>query len=436
MLMARLRGLEKGMESNYQPSLLRLELKLKRELDEVLEQEESLWYQKSRSDWIEMGDRNTSTAFCYESWLGRENRLASDCLIGMAPRPLMVVDMVSASSDWDWVRLRGLLPQHLLEQITAEVPPHYEAGPDIPSWRLEDRRVFTMKYAYDHIRVHNVIDGIAEPCWKRVWKLQVPQRVRVFLWLALHRRLFTNVERIRRHLTSMDRYECCLDGPEDMIHVLRDYFVARDLWLRVLPSTQLDIFSRTSADEWLRVNLFAPVGLLSISKEWPRKFTFFRWLLWKNRCCRVMGAECLHREELLGRGARLLEECTRMFHGRRTGVMRGPLEHWKCPPLGWIKVNVDAAVNVSDRKAVVGGFIRDSNGSWVFGHFRVIGRCSALMAELWAIYDALRRAWDKGFGFVEIESDCVDAVRMILGKSEVWMGHALVEEIKSLMRRD
>ncbi|KAK8575350.1 hypothetical protein V6N12_063025 [Hibiscus sabdariffa] len=148
----------------------------------------------------------------------------------MAPRPLMVADMVSASGDWDWVRLRELLPQHLLEQIAVEVLPHYEASPDIPSWRLEDRRVFTMKSAYDHIRVHNVVDGIADPCWKRVWKLQVPQRVRFFLWLALHRRLLTNVERIRRHLTSMDRCECCLDGPEDMIHVLRDCFVARDLW--------------------------------------------------------------------------------------------------------------------------------------------------------------------------------------------------------------
>ncbi|KAK8675331.1 hypothetical protein V6N13_033400 [Hibiscus sabdariffa] len=43
--------------------------------------------------------------------------------------------MVSASGDWDWVRLRELLPQHLLEQIAVEVLPHYEASPDIPSWR-------------------------------------------------------------------------------------------------------------------------------------------------------------------------------------------------------------------------------------------------------------------------------------------------------------
>ncbi|KAK9025335.1 hypothetical protein V6N11_038204 [Hibiscus sabdariffa] len=210
-------------------------------------------------------------------------------MVGMAPRPLMVADMVSASGEWDWARLSGLLPQHLLEQIAAELPPHCEAGPDVPSW------------------IHNEVNGIADPCWKWVWKLQVPQRVRVFLWLALHRRLLTNVERTRRHLTSMDHCECCLGGPEDVVHVLRDCFVARDVWSRVLPLAQLGIFSQISADDWFRVNLFASSGSLSTLKEWPQKFAILCWLLWKNRCCRVMGEECMHREELLVRGARLLE---------------------------------------------------------------------------------------------------------------------------------
>ncbi|KAK8551640.1 hypothetical protein V6N12_040271 [Hibiscus sabdariffa] len=36
--------------------------------------------------------------------------------------------------------------------------------------------------------------------------------------------------------------------------------------------------------------------------DWPQKFAILCWLLWKNRCCRVMGGECMHREELLVRG--------------------------------------------------------------------------------------------------------------------------------------
>ncbi|OWM82874.1 hypothetical protein CDL15_Pgr005274 [Punica granatum] len=39
--------------------LSKLELEISRELDEILTQEEILWFQKSRSNWIRFGDRNS-----------------------------------------------------------------------------------------------------------------------------------------------------------------------------------------------------------------------------------------------------------------------------------------------------------------------------------------------------------------------------------------
>ncbi|KAK8646299.1 hypothetical protein V6N13_120091 [Hibiscus sabdariffa] len=49
------------------------------------------------------------------------------------------------------------------DMIATEIPPQCEAGPDVPSWRLEDRRVFTMKSAYDHLRSPTKADGLADP---------------------------------------------------------------------------------------------------------------------------------------------------------------------------------------------------------------------------------------------------------------------------------
>ncbi|XP_074293045.1 uncharacterized protein LOC141619941 [Silene latifolia] len=40
--------------------LIKLEARLRRELDEVLDQEEALWHQKSRMEFIKDGDKNTS----------------------------------------------------------------------------------------------------------------------------------------------------------------------------------------------------------------------------------------------------------------------------------------------------------------------------------------------------------------------------------------
>ncbi|KAL4289744.1 hypothetical protein GQ457_14G000690 [Hibiscus cannabinus] len=58
-LLARIRGIESATEVSTDISLQNLEISLKQELAEVLKQEESLWFQRSRTEWILEGDRNT-----------------------------------------------------------------------------------------------------------------------------------------------------------------------------------------------------------------------------------------------------------------------------------------------------------------------------------------------------------------------------------------
>ncbi|GLT60154.1 hypothetical protein SLA2020_329350 [Shorea laevis] len=58
-LLARLYGVQKLLETQPQPSLFALETHLLREYNDTLQQEELLWFQKSRSKWVQFGDRNT-----------------------------------------------------------------------------------------------------------------------------------------------------------------------------------------------------------------------------------------------------------------------------------------------------------------------------------------------------------------------------------------
>lgn len=57
--MARIRDIQHSPLYGINPHLDRLESRLSKELEVVLDQEESLWLQKSRSQWIKDGDRNT-----------------------------------------------------------------------------------------------------------------------------------------------------------------------------------------------------------------------------------------------------------------------------------------------------------------------------------------------------------------------------------------
>ena len=56
---ARIEGVQRCLVDNASPGLLKLERKLQIELETILLQEELLWFQKSRCQWLESGDRNT-----------------------------------------------------------------------------------------------------------------------------------------------------------------------------------------------------------------------------------------------------------------------------------------------------------------------------------------------------------------------------------------
>lgn len=60
ILLARLDGLQSKLSTHPHRGLIKLEAKIRRELEEVMAQEELHWYQKSRVEWLRNGDRNTT----------------------------------------------------------------------------------------------------------------------------------------------------------------------------------------------------------------------------------------------------------------------------------------------------------------------------------------------------------------------------------------
>lgn len=58
-LLARLKGIQTSIAQQYRSDLIKLERKLRKELDDTLHQEELIWFQRSREDWLVSGDCNT-----------------------------------------------------------------------------------------------------------------------------------------------------------------------------------------------------------------------------------------------------------------------------------------------------------------------------------------------------------------------------------------
>ncbi|XP_019162015.1 PREDICTED: uncharacterized protein LOC109158583 [Ipomoea nil] len=72
MILARIAGIQASPNYGSNRTLMNLEIRLVDELNNILKQEEVFWYQKSRKDWIQDGDKNTT--FYHKATLIRRNR--------------------------------------------------------------------------------------------------------------------------------------------------------------------------------------------------------------------------------------------------------------------------------------------------------------------------------------------------------------------------
>ncbi|KAK8532369.1 hypothetical protein V6N12_053812 [Hibiscus sabdariffa] len=146
----------------------------------------------------------------------------------------------------------------------------------------------------------------------------------------------------------------------DLDHILRRCLQARNLWTRVVPSDHLAIFLNLPFKNWLRHNLLHRQFSSSFADGWDCQFAVFCWLLWKDRCTTIIDSENTPTEDILTRGFRLAAECNYVFAGtpRQNSPAMVP-QSWSRPPMGWVKANVDASVNLADGKAAIGCAIRN-----------------------------------------------------------------------------
>ncbi|KAK8697852.1 hypothetical protein V6N13_113987 [Hibiscus sabdariffa] len=125
--------------------------------------------------------------------------------------------------------------------------------------------------------------------WTRVWKIPVPQRVRVFVWLVFHGRLLANAEQVRRHILDSELCDFCGAVREDIEHVLRSCCMAKGVWMRSIPAANRHTFNLPFTD-WLYKNLFDNSFMVA-DMDWSTRFAIMCWLFWKCRCRLVLASE-------------------------------------------------------------------------------------------------------------------------------------------------
>ena len=151
---------------------------------------------------------------------------------------MMVAELIDPVSWW-WDREFILRSFNRKEaEAILRVPLSCRYTPDTLFWLAEKSGEYSVRTGY-HVaqRLIKELDwtkcsmGLWEVrVWKVLWKLKVPNEIKVFGWRACCNILPTQVNLIRKRIIEDNRCEACKTEPETKVHALWNCGVAQDIW--------------------------------------------------------------------------------------------------------------------------------------------------------------------------------------------------------------
>ncbi|KAL4354587.1 hypothetical protein GQ457_06G029720 [Hibiscus cannabinus] len=341
--------------------------------------------------------------------------------------------VLTANGDWDVAKLAQIFTDDALPYIIGVKPPSPQGGSDRCIWRWTNHHVFELKSAYD--RCSPLILEETDPIWNQIWTLQVPQRIRCFLWLASRQKLMTNLHRCRRTLSDDPYCPFCQEAEESIIHTFRDCERLQQVWRYIIPSSLAASFFSNPIKVWLRQNLCSNI-LFRNSIPWKIVFAAILWQFWKCRNDVVFVGDSASVECALSRGIAWAQYYNDgWLHPMQTVHAPPRTIPWQNPKHGCLCLNVDGAVSLNTGKATIGGLLRDTAGNFIFGFSKYIGFTNSLHAELWALYVGLQLAWDHGVNFLQIQTDCNRVLELLHDTNVDSCPISLVRSIHQFWRR-
>ncbi|GMJ02217.1 hypothetical protein like AT4G29090 [Hibiscus trionum] len=375
-----------------------------------------------------------STRFLDDAWIPEIGHLRPFSLRATADFDhLTVNELVDENGTWNFPLLSSIFPPDIIAHIKGIKCPDLLDCTDTCVWRWSTSQKFSISSAYKHLQ--EPAWDTESPVWKLFWQCPVPQRVRIFCWLVFRQKLLTNTVRCQRRLTDDSSCPLCAHPQETNCHTLRDCPAATEVWKRVIPAALRDTFFTMTAATWLCNNLSSRLIDTQTMVQWPVLFASTLWQIWKNRNDVVFNNADVPASVTLRRSI-AWAKCygnSQATHSATLHPSRAVV--WHPPIQGGVCLNVDGSSSSSSKHCSIGGLLRDTNGSWLWGFYKHVGTASVLQTELWAIYIGLLQAWEHGYEMLEVQSDCKQTVALVSDTTAGNSPLSLVRAIRNLCCR-
>jgi hypothetical protein len=194
------------------------------------------------------------TRFWHDVWIGSvplKMIFPKLFLAALNPDASVAMNYDLNSHSWD-IRFKRVFGreemrswEHLLQMLE---PIFLSDQKDRVRWAFENDGEYTSKSMYKWLSFR----GVSDPQLKKIWRLKIPMKIRIFLWQVIHDRLPTREQILLRHGPTSGLCPLC-DEVESVDHLLFNCPVAVFVWSLVSqvgewpgnPSSVMDLMSLT-----------------------------------------------------------------------------------------------------------------------------------------------------------------------------------------------
>ncbi|KAH9696063.1 putative reverse transcriptase/RNA-dependent DNA polymerase [Citrus sinensis] len=331
------------------------------------------------------------------------------------PAKTMVAELIDEENQWIVSKLeQNFLPQDI--EAILQIPLPRTKKEDEVLWHYDKRGEYSVKSGYQiafRLKFQDMTSssGSCSRQWNVLWSLELPEKIKIFMWRAIKNILPTTENLWKRKCLPEPTCPRCHKSVETISHALFECKAARKTW-NLAPSTfelqnvpGQDIFSYAQ-------------NLCSNSRRNKAELMImYCWAIWFARNKLIFERKKIEPMVSAAKAESVLEAYQRV---RKTGTLHirntreESQQRWSPPPTNVLKLNVDATTNSKDQKVGLGAVLRDSNGRVVAAGIKQASfRKDVSFAEAEAIQWGLQIAKEAAAASLIVETDCKDMAELL-----------------------
>ena len=305
--------------------------------------------------------------------------------------------MVLNTRTWDYDILNNIFDDRD-KNLILKIPLSDRRTAHLCYWMHDSKGVYTVCNSYKMLLPCSDISSSS--IWNRLWRLDVPSKVKHFMWRVLTNVLPTTENLLQKHVEVPTACPICHVSFENVCHILLVFPFARTCWM----TSSIGFFGDGSnLLHWLE-GLFNTYSI----DQTQLAITIY-WSLWQNRNAMVWSGKTtqllnsarhfLFQWQTVRKHQFLVSQPSNAGHGEVC---------WETPLVGRLKCNVDAAMFDSRGQIGLGSVIRDSKGAFMAARCRcILGRFRTRDAEALGVWEAISWIKQLQLSNIIIEMDCL-----------------------------